>query len=101
MALACMLGIAWHWHVCLIFACMLDFCLYSWYLHVCLIFASCRHEAFWSSNALRQLDFFMWVWSHPLLFLVFSPKLEEERMEMLDVFHDARLDYWYFVSSGL
>ncbi|KAI5333705.1 hypothetical protein L3X38_023837 [Prunus dulcis] len=41
------------------------------------------------------LDFSMWVRSHPLLFLVFSPKLEEERMgkggvtyNMLDDIHD-------------
>ncbi|CAL2281403.1 unnamed protein product [Prunus armeniaca] len=42
----------------------------------------------------------MWVRSHSLLLLVFSPKLEDERMDMLDMFHDARLGYWYFVSSG-
>ncbi|CAL8990937.1 unnamed protein product [Prunus brigantina] len=39
-----------------------------------------RHIAFWGSKVLRQLGFSMWVRSHPLLFLVFSPKLEEERM---------------------
>ncbi|CAL8997137.1 unnamed protein product [Prunus brigantina] len=39
------------------------------------------HAAFWGSKALRQLDFSIWVRSHPLLFLcVFSPKFEEERM---------------------
>ncbi|CAL9003989.1 unnamed protein product [Prunus brigantina] len=40
----------------------------------------CMHAAFWGSKVLRQLDFSMWVRSHPLLFLVFLPKLEEERM---------------------
>ncbi|KAI5339290.1 hypothetical protein L3X38_018562 [Prunus dulcis] len=89
-------------------ACSLDVCLW--------------HEAFWSSKVLRQLDFSTWVRSHPLLLLVFSPKLEEERMgmgasqkvistwvclvlmvltDMLDIFHDAGLGYWYLVSSGL
>ncbi|CAL9011746.1 unnamed protein product [Prunus brigantina] len=51
--------------------------------------------------ATTKLDSSMWVRCHPPLLFVFSPKLEEERMEMLDIFHDAGLGYWYFVSSGL
>ncbi|CAL9029196.1 unnamed protein product, partial [Prunus brigantina] len=31
----------------------------------------------------------------------FLTKLEEERMDILDIFHDAGLGYWYLVSSGL
>ncbi|KAI5326547.1 hypothetical protein L3X38_035621 [Prunus dulcis] len=70
-------------------------------------------------KVLRRLDFSMWVRSHPLFLLVFSPKLEEEMMDkgvwswvclvlvvwLRSGFRDARRWIFYkvlgyFVSSG-
>ncbi|CAL9017701.1 unnamed protein product [Prunus brigantina] len=51
--------------------------------------------------AATKLDSSMWVRRHPLLLLVFSPTLEEERMEMLDIFHDVGLGYCYWANPSL